>query len=52
MDWQFERAGPGNVALTGEIDLSRSAEFTLAIAFGKTVSSGESGGVWWCETVR
>ncbi len=36
MDWQFERAGPGNVALMGEIDLSRGNDFTLAIAFDST----------------
>jgi glucoamylase len=36
MDWQFEHAGPGNVALMGEIDLSRGSEFTLGIAFGNT----------------
>jgi glucoamylase len=36
MDWQFDHALDGNVALTGEVDLSQGREFTLAIAFGDT----------------
>jgi len=39
MDWEFERAGGGNVALMGEIDLSRGSEFMLGIAFGDTEHS-------------
>jgi glucoamylase len=35
MDWDFDRALDGNVALTGELDLSQGYEFTLAIAFGR-----------------
>jgi len=34
MDYEFGRAENGNVALTGQIDLSQSQEFTLALAFG------------------
>jgi glucoamylase len=34
MDWQFAQALNGNVAMTGEIDLTRSKEFTIGIAFG------------------
>jgi glucoamylase len=34
LDWEFERADDGNVALTGEIDLSRCREFTIGLAFG------------------
>ena len=34
MDWEFERALDGNVAVTGELDLSVSRTFTLALAFG------------------
>ncbi len=34
MDWTFERAEDGNVALIGEIDLSRGREFVLGLAFG------------------
>jgi glucoamylase len=36
MDYQFDHAMNGNIALTGELDLSKSREFTLAMAFGPT----------------
>ena len=34
MDWEFDRAEDGNIALTGQVDLSGSKEFTVGIAFG------------------
>lgn len=34
MDWEFDCAPNGNVALTGELDLRQSQEFVLALAFG------------------
>ncbi len=34
MDWQFDSAPNGNIALTGQLDLSQTREFTLALAFG------------------
>jgi glucoamylase len=34
MDWEFELAEDGNVAIIGELDLRGSDEFTLGIAFG------------------
>ncbi len=34
MDWEFDRAENGNIAVIGEIDLSRGDEFTIGIAFG------------------
>jgi glucoamylase len=34
MDWEFDSAADGNVAMMGEIDLSASREFTLGLAFG------------------
>jgi glucoamylase len=34
MDWEFDRAENGNVAVMAEIDLSESNEFTLSLAFG------------------
>jgi glucoamylase len=37
MDWEFDRAENGNVAVTGEIDLSRGNEFTIGIAFGDSL---------------
>lgn len=36
MDWEFESAPEGNIALTGELDLSRTSEFTIGLAFGNT----------------
>jgi glucoamylase len=36
MDWEFARAGDGNVALTGQLDLSQTQEFTLGLAFGNS----------------
>jgi len=34
MNWEFERALDGNIALTGELDLGDRREFTLGLAFG------------------
>ncbi|MGD9720116.1 MAG: glycoside hydrolase family 15 protein [Pirellulales bacterium] len=34
MDWEFDAAEEGNIALTGELDLRQGCEFTLGIAFG------------------
>ncbi|MBI4470122.1 MAG: glucan 1,4-alpha-glucosidase [Acidobacteria bacterium] len=34
MDWAFDSAEDGNIALTGELDLSKGCEFTLGLAFG------------------
>ena len=34
MDCEFEQATSGNIALTGELDLSKAREFTLAVALG------------------
>jgi glucoamylase len=34
MDWSFDRAPDGNVALTGELELGARREFTLGLAFG------------------
>ena len=35
MDWQFGSAPNGNIALTGEIDITRHREFVVAIALGE-----------------
>jgi glucoamylase len=35
MDWQYGSAPNGNIALTGEIDISRQREFVVAIALGE-----------------
>ncbi len=36
LDWQFDHATDGNIALTGELALSGHREFTLGLAFGDT----------------
>ena len=36
MDWEFTSAPDGNIALTGELDLSHTREFTLGLAFGNS----------------
>ena len=39
MDWEFEQATDGNIALIGEIDLSDGMQFTLGAGFGRTPHS-------------
>ena len=39
MDWEFRKAEEGNIALTGEIDLPGSGEFTIAVACGGSYPS-------------
>lgn len=36
LDWQYESALDGNIALTGGLDLSSGTEFTVGLAFGTT----------------
>src|SRR5579872_1812307 len=36
LDWQYQEALDGNIALTGGLDLSHSTEFTVGVAFGTT----------------
>ncbi|MGA7293839.1 MAG: glycoside hydrolase family 15 protein [Terriglobales bacterium] len=36
MDWEFDHANDGNIALTGALDLKSKREFTLGLAFGDT----------------
>ncbi|MGH9141225.1 MAG: glycoside hydrolase family 15 protein, partial [Vicinamibacterales bacterium] len=38
MAWEFECADEGNVALTGEIDLSGGGAFLLALGFGRNLN--------------
>ena len=42
MDFEFDEAKNGNVALTAELDLSRTQEFTIGVAFGETLASAVS----------
>jgi glucoamylase len=37
LDWHYDAALDGNIALTGGLDLSRTAEFTVGLAFGTTL---------------
>jgi glucoamylase len=39
MDWEFDEAMDGNIALIGEIDLSAGKQFTLGVGFGRTPHS-------------
>ena len=39
MDWEFDQASDGNVALTGELELGDRREFTLGLAFGNGLHS-------------
>ena len=43
MDWEFERAEDGNVAVMGEVDLSRGNEVTVGIAFGDGLHAATAG---------
>ena len=36
MDWEFDHAPNGNIALTGELGLDGHREFTMGLAFGNT----------------
>ena len=42
MDWEFQRAEDGNLALTAEIDLSAGPEFVLGVAFGRSSQSAST----------
>jgi glucoamylase len=42
MDWEYDSATDGNIALTGEIDLSRGNEFTLGVAFGRSAHAASA----------
>ena len=35
MDWEFDQALDGNIALMGEIDVASHPEFTVAVGFGR-----------------
>jgi glucoamylase len=36
LDWQYDAALDGNIALTGRLDISKGSKFTVAVAFGTT----------------
>jgi glucoamylase len=39
MDWEFDSASDGNIALTGEFDLRTGQEFVLGLSFGESLHS-------------
>ncbi|MGC2205715.1 MAG: glycoside hydrolase family 15 protein [Thermoplasmata archaeon] len=39
MAWEFDRAPNGNVALTGEVPIRQNPEFTIGLAFGRTMGA-------------
>ncbi|MDB5033970.1 MAG: glycoside hydrolase 15-related [Chlorobi bacterium] len=43
MDWEFDSAPDGNIALTGQIDLSGGREFVLALSFGDSLHNAATG---------
>ncbi len=42
MTFEFDQAKNGNIALTGELNLSNTREFTIGIAFGESLPSAVS----------
>ncbi len=42
MDWEFERAEDGNIALLGEVDIAAGPAFTLGVGFGRTRHSAST----------
>jgi glucoamylase len=36
LDWQYDAASDGNIAVIGQVDVSHESEFTLGLAFGDT----------------
>lgn len=42
MDWTFDEAPDGNIALTGQLDLGDRREFTIGLAFGDSMSGALS----------
>lgn len=42
LDWEFDRAPDGNVALVGELPVAERTEFTLGLAFGESIESAST----------
>ena len=42
MDWEFDQATDGNIALTGELQLNGKNEFLLGLALGDTEAEGDA----------
>ncbi|HEX6941609.1 MAG TPA: glycoside hydrolase family 15 protein, partial [Gemmatimonadaceae bacterium] len=42
MDWEFDAAEDGNIALTGQLDIAAAPEFVLGLAFGDSLHNALS----------
>lgn len=42
MEWEFDLAENGNIAVVGELDLGRTDEFTVALAFGDNLHAANT----------
>ena len=42
MDWDYQQAVDGNIALTGEVDLSHGLQFVMGVAFGRSSQSAST----------
>ena len=50
MDWEFDSAPDGNIALMGQLDLRTSREFTLGVALGDSIHHAQTTLVQSIET--
>jgi glucoamylase len=39
LEWEFDSAPDGNVALTGELSVAEAADFTVGVAFGNSIQA-------------
>jgi glucoamylase len=49
MEWEYQNARDGNIALTAELDISKTTEFVLAISFG--VEAEDAGHRAWASLI-
>ena len=49
MEWEYARADNGNIALTAEIDISKTKEFVLALSFG--LKEEDAGNRAWASLI-
>lgn len=49
MEWQYQKAENGNIALTAEIDISKTKEFVLALSFG--LKAEDAGNHAWASLI-
>ncbi len=49
MEWEYQKAENGNIALTAEIDISKTKEFILALSFG--IKQADTGNRAWASLI-